>query len=50
MAEEFLDEADVGSLVKEMSGEGVAEHVGMDPFLNFCSEGRPLQDKIHAHG
>jgi hypothetical protein len=39
MPQEFLDDPQIGPAVEEVSGEGMAQHMGMNPFLNTGEAG-----------
>jgi hypothetical protein len=48
VAEEFLDDAEVGAEGEEVAGEGVAEHVGVDVALDAGFRGGLAEDAVDA--
>ena len=48
VAEEFLDGSDIVAGLEEVGGEGVAEGVGGDVFVDFCEAGGFLDGALNG--
>lgn len=50
VAEEFLNDPEVGAIFQEVRGKGVAEKVGVDVLINAGGLGAFLDDLANADG